>query len=133
MAAIAALIRLQSKPLGFRPHPAAGWPDLDRPVGELVATREDLRTSPGIVARQRMVQLQVAAAVDLPLAFERVVAERAVKGGQGQVAESVHEVPVDLVRILAKAGKVLAPVLAERLRQDVLDRQVADLKSICSG
>ena len=35
---------------------------------------------------------------------------------------------MDLVRILAKATQVLAPLLAQRLRQDVLDRQVADLK-----
>jgi hypothetical protein len=35
---------------------------------------------------------------------------------------------VDLVRILAEARQVLAPLLAQRLRQDMLDRQVADLK-----
>src|ERR1700756_5640143 len=75
-----------------------------------------------------MVQLEVAAAVNLPFPLERVVAERAVKGGQGQVAQSVHEVPVDLVRILAEARQVLAPLVAQRLRQDMLDRQVADLE-----
>src|ERR1017187_1748557 len=70
----------------------------------------------------------MAGAVNLPLTLERDVAERAVEGGQGQVAERVHENLVDLVRILAQAGEVLAPLLAQRLRQYMLDRQAGSLK-----
>jgi hypothetical protein len=40
----------------------------------------------------------------------------------------VHEDLLDLIRILAQAGEMLAPLLAQRLRQDVLDRQAGLLK-----
>jgi hypothetical protein len=96
--------------------------------GKLVGACQDLIASPGILLRERAVQLQMAGAVNLPLPLERVVAERAVEGGQGQVAERVHEDLLDLIRILAQAGEMLAPLLAQRLRQDVLDRQAGLLK-----
>src|SRR5689334_8846487 len=35
---------------------------------------------------------------------------------------------MDLVWVLAKTDKVIAPLLAERLRQDVLDRQLGVVK-----
>src|ERR1019366_90771 len=70
----------------------------------------------------------MAGAVNLPLTLERDVAERAVEGGQGQVAERVHENLVNLVRILAQAGEMLTPLLAQRLRQYMLDRQAGSLK-----
>lgn len=66
----------------------------------------------------------MASAVNLSFPLERVVAQLPVEGGQGEVAERVHKGLVDLVRILAKACQVLAPRLTERLRQDVLDRQI---------
>jgi hypothetical protein len=92
------------------------------------SAREDLVTSPGVLAGEGAVQLQVASAVDLPLALERVVAQPAVEGSQGKVAQRVNEALMDLVRVLAEADQVLAPFLAQRLGQDVLDRQVAALK-----
>jgi hypothetical protein len=49
---------------------------------------------------ERAVELQVAVAVDLLLTVERVVAQRAVDGGQRDVAERVDEALVDLVRVL---------------------------------
>src|SRR5258708_20662111 len=70
----------------------------------------------------------MAGAANLPLPLERVVAECAVEGGQGQVTERVHDALVNLVRILAQAGEMLAPLLAQRLRQYMLDRQAGLLK-----
>ena len=80
--------------------------------GRGTSTCEDLVTAPGFLRRERSVQRQIAAVIDLPLAFERVVAQRAVEGGQGQVAEGMHEALVHLAGVLAKAFEVLAPLLA---------------------
>lgn len=44
----------------------------------------------------------MAATVNLLLALEGVVAELAVEGGQGQVAERVDEGLMDLVRVLTE-------------------------------
>jgi len=70
----------------------------------------------------------VACPIDLPLTLERVVAERPVEGSQGQVAERMHEALMNLVRVLAQAREVLAPLLAQRLRQHMLDCQAGLLK-----
>jgi hypothetical protein len=40
----------------------------------------------------------------------------------------VHQALMDLVWVLAKTDQVITPLLAERLRQDVLDRQLGVVK-----
>src|SRR6266568_673247 len=70
----------------------------------------------------------MAAAVNLPLALERAIAQRAVESRQSQVAERVHETQVYLAWVLAKACEMIPPLLAQCLRQDVLHGQIAELK-----
>jgi hypothetical protein len=126
MAAIASSIRVQSKAsLSSELMPGSGATQISMACSASASARARISSLPqASFSTSARLSSRWTVAVDLLLALEGVVAQRTVEGGEREVPECVHELPVDGVRFLAELAQVLAPLGRKCLRQHMLDLEV---------